>query len=212
MTELKTIKPSMIISPAAQGSTGSTRRLVVIVPPGEVDATTLTQRVWEMAKGTGAEVRLLGLYEEATQQPGLRRRLATMSAMINSGQVRSEAETLAGRDWVEAVRSRLRPDDMLVCCSSPQGGAMQKPLRQILESDLDAPMTILTGCTPEEEAPARWGAQILGWTGSIGILVGFFWLQVSLGQVPRDFGYTLLLLLTLPVEVWLIWIWNSLFS
>jgi hypothetical protein len=202
----------MMVSQVTQGSPEPPRRLVVIVPAGEVDVTTLTQRVWEMAKATGAEVRLLSLYEEATQQPGLRRRLATMSAMINSGQVRAEAETLPGRDWLQAVRSLLQPGDMLVCCNEPRGGSPSKPFSQIMQSNMSAPVTILSGCTPEEKAPARWGAQILGWAGSAGILAGFFWLQVRLGQVPKDLGYMLLLLLTIPAEVWLIGLWNSLFS
>src|SRR5512147_611073 len=144
MTEINTRKPAMMVSPAAQESPEPPCRLVVIVPAGEVDVTTLTQRVWETAKATGAEVRLLSLYEDATQQPGLRRRLATMSAMINSGEVRAEAETLPGRDWVEAVGARLQPGDMLVCCNEPRGGSPSKPLSQIMQSNLSGPVTILS--------------------------------------------------------------------
>ena len=211
MTELNTTKPALIVSSDSR-PLSETGRLILVVPPGEVDLNALTARIWELAKAAGARVSLLGLYDHPAQELELRRRLATMSAMVNSSEVRADAEVVRGNDWVTAVRSRLRSGDMVVCCAEPGGGSMAKPMRQILESNLDAPVTILSGLTPEEKAPSKWGAQILAWAGSLGILVGFFWLQIRMDQMPKDIGRTLLLLLTIPVEVWLIWIWNSLFS
>lgn len=212
MTELKTIKPVMIVSSPGRERPQASHRLVVIVPAGEVDVPAFAQRVWELARSTGAEVRLLSLCDDATQEPSQRRRLATMSAMIKSDQVHAKAEIVPGSDWIEAVRPGLEPGDMLVCVNEPGAGSMRKPLRQIIESNLNVPVTILSGLSPEERAHPTWAAQILGWSGSLGILAAFFWLQARLVQMPKDPAYMLLMLLTVPVEVWLIWLWNSLFG
>src|SRR4030067_1160563 len=39
--------------------------------------------------------------------------------------------------------------------------------------------------------------QVISWGGALGIIGGFLWLQIALGQPPRDAGPTLLLALTL---------------
>ena len=47
------------------------------------------------------------------------------------------------------------------------------------------------------------------WLGSIATILGFFWIQLRIEQLARDWSQTLLFLLTLVAEVYLIWLWNS---
>jgi hypothetical protein len=54
-------------------------------------------------------------------------------------------------------------------------------------------------------------SQIIAWSGLIGIVGGFFILQVDITRMPQDGFQTLLLILLLVPEIWLVQFWNSLF-
>ncbi len=51
--------------------------------------------------------------------------------------------------------------------------------------------------------------EIVSWLGSIAIIAGFFWLQVQIDQLNKGWGHTVLLLLSVLGEAYLIWLWNS---
>jgi hypothetical protein len=187
----------------------SVRRFIVLVPCLEVDLTPVTHRVWELAKAPGAHVKLLGLCNDETQEPSLRRRLVTMCAIVNYGNVSAEAEVTFGNDWVDAVKSRRQAGDMVVCFAEQRAGLLQRPLSQILQSDLDIPLYILSGLYPPKDSSSRWLVRAAAWIGSIAIIAGFFVLQTRISLLT-DWSQTILMLLSTAVEVWAIWIWNSL--
>jgi len=189
----------------------SAHRLIVLVPSLEADLTAVTQRVWELANATGAHIKFISLCNDATQEPSLRRGLATMSAMVKDGNVSAEAEVVSGRNWVEVVKTRQQAGDMVVCCAEQRAGLMQRPLSQILQSDLDMPLYILSGLYPQNDSRSNWLSQAAVWLGFIAIILGFFTLQIKIDQLAQD--WTIILqLLTTAVEFWLIWVWNNLFK
>jgi len=190
--------------------TEPTRRLIVLVPNLEADFTVITQRVWELANATGACIKFISLCNDATQEPSLRRRLATMSAIVKDDQVSAESEIISGRDWVEAVKVDKQAGDMVVCCAEQRTGWTQKPLSQLLQSDLDMPLYIISGLYRQSDSRLNL-TQIIVWIGFIAIIVGFFALQIKIDRVAKDLT-TVLQLLTTAVEFWLIWSWNNLFK
>ena len=185
------------------------RRFIVLVPCLEVDLTPVTHRVWELANATGAHVKLLGLCNDETQEPSLRRRLVTMCAIMNYGSVSAEAEVACGNNWVDAVKSRRQAGDIVVCFAEQRAGLLQRPLSQILQSDLDVPLYVLSGLYPPRDSSSGWLARAAAWIGSIAIIAGFFVLQSRISLLT-DWSQTILMLLSTAVEVWAIWVWNSL--
>ncbi|MEO8356935.1 MAG: hypothetical protein ABI621_13565 [Chloroflexota bacterium] len=182
--------------------------LLVPIPNAEIDLTGVTRRVWKLANATGAHVKFIALCNDSAQEPGLRRVLVTLSAMVNAGNVSGEAEVVFGKDWVDTLKSRLQTGDMVVCLDEPRRGLLRRPLRQILQSDLDVPLYILSGLDPQHDSRSGW-LTVATWTGFIAIIVGFFLLQVKITDLAAD--WTLVLeLLTTAVEFWLIWFWNNL--
>ena len=165
--------------------------------------------MWELANTTGAHVKLLGLFNDETQEPSLRRRLVTMCAIVNYGSVSAETEVAFGKDWVDAVKSRWQAGDIVVCFAEQRAGLLQRPLSQILQSDLDIPLYILSGLYPQNDSSSSWLARAAAWIGSIAIIAGFFVLQTRISLLT-DWSQTILMLLSTAVEVWAIWIWNSL--
>src|SRR5215207_1811513 len=84
------------------------RRLIVLVPYLEADLTSVTRRVWELANASGAHVQFLSLCQDEAQEPSLRRKLVTISAIVNYGNVSAEADVAFGNNWVNAVNSRYQ--------------------------------------------------------------------------------------------------------
>jgi hypothetical protein len=208
MTKLNTEQQSLVFSPAPSLEMEAAHRLVVLVSTLEADPIPVTHRVWELASVIGARVKFLGLCNDASQEPGLRRSLATVSAMMRSGEVSADAEVILGRDWLEVVKSRCQPGDVVVCWNEERAGLLRQ-LSQLLQSDLDVPVYVLSGLHPQNDPRPGWPARAAAWIGSIAILLGFFVLQVRIVDLAKD-RTTVLQLLSLFVAAWLLWTWNRL--
>ena len=189
----------------------SAGRLIVLVP-SDLDYSSLTRRVWELAIATGKHVQFLGLCQDMAEEPSLRRQLVTISALVGDTRVTAKAKVAIGTNWVDAVKNNYQAGDIIVCFAEQRAGLFHRPLSQILESNLRAPVYILSGLYPQSASRSSWLSQIIVWAGSLGILAGFFWLQVRVSQLPQDPAQTVLFILSAAVEIWLIWVWNSLFS
>ncbi len=189
----------------------SAGRLIVLVP-SDLDYSSLTRRIWQLAIATGKHVQFLGLCQDAAEEPSLRRQLVTMSALVGDTRVTAEAKVEIGTNWVDVVKTHYRAGDMIVCFAEQRAGLFHRPLSQILESNLGATIYILSGLYAQSTSRSHWLSQVIVWVGSFGILAGFFWLQVRISQLPKDPAQTVLLILSAGVEIWLIWVWNSLFS
>ena len=211
MNKLTYEHQSLALPIASQSDLEPARRLIVLVPSLEVDLTAVTHRVWELANATGAHIKFLSLCNDTVQEPSLRRRLTTMSESVNDGNVSAEAEVIFGRNWVDAVKSRWQTGDMVVCCAEQRAGLLQKPLSQILQSDLDVPLYILSGLYPKNDSRSNWSIRVFAWIGFIAIILGFFMFQVKIDQFAKSWT-TVLQVLTTAVEFWLIWVWNNLFK
>ncbi|RJP50855.1 MAG: hypothetical protein C4586_05150 [Anaerolineaceae bacterium] len=201
--------PALTVTPASVSHLQPARRLIVLVPRLDADLTAATRRVWELADATGAHVQFLGLYNDPAQEPSLRRELVTMSAMVKDGRVSAEANVILGKDWVAVVKSRWQAGDTVVCFDEQRVGLSRRPLSQILQSDLDVPLYILSGLYPQNDSRSNWPAQAAAWIGSLAIILGFLALQVKTIHLAKEWTITLQLL-SIPLEAWSIWVWNSL--
>ncbi len=188
------------------------RRLLVLIPSIEADLTTITRRVWELADAIGVRVLFLGLYSDPSHESGLRRELVTMCAMVKDERVSASAEVLFGKDWVDVVRTHFQTGDMVVCLAEQRVGLSHKPLSQILQSELQLPIYILSDLYPQKDLHPKWITQFLAWTGSVAIIFAFFLLQIRIDHLAKDWAHIVLLLFTIPAEVLIIWGWNSFFE
>ena len=212
MTGLDSTTPSLTYPTASQPDLESARRLIVLIPDADSDYTAATRRICELAKVMGARVQLLGLCKDAAQEPGLRRGLVTMSALVQDARVSTDMKVEVGTKWVHVVKRNYRAGDMIVCFAEQRAGLMHKPLSQILESNLNATVYILSGLYQPDRLHSNWLSTIILWSGFFGIIGGFFLLQVKIVQLPKDWFQNVLLIISIISEFWLIWVWNSLFS
>lgn len=204
--------PALTVSSASSPRPGSARRLIVLVPDSEVDTALAARKIWELANALESRVQFLGLSKDAAHEPGLRRQLVTLSALVGDKNIFVGSKTEIGNNWLSVVKPEWREGDVIVCFTEQRSGFARRPLNQILESNLNATVYVLAGIHQRKGRPRSWMANAMAWAGSIGIILGFSWLQIKLIQSPGDWAYTALLYISLFAEAGSIWAWNSLFE
>jgi len=183
---------------------------LIILLPVHADCASVTRRICKLATETNTCVQLLGLYRDEEEELALRREMAMASALIRDARIYVEMTVERGTDWAKAVSLIYQPGDMIVCITDPSTGIRRKPLSQILESSFHTTIYILSE-TPMQKQKSKLVSQVIAWSGLIGIVGGFFILQMDITRMPRDGFQTLLLILLLVPEIWLVQFWNSLF-
>lgn len=211
MIKFDSISTSLTLPSISSLDPGTVRRLMVLIPGIETDYAPVIRRIWELAHALGCEVLFLGLCRDAAEEPGLRRALITMSALVHDSWVSAEVKTEIGNDWLKVVKSNWREGDLIVCYSDHRTGLKQKPLGQILESRLNAAVYILSGFGLPNRRGMGLLSTLLLWAGFAVTVIGFFFLQVSLDKALSGWVHTLTFSLTVLVEFWLVWVWNNLF-
>ncbi len=164
MTRLDLIPPSSTSYPASLSGYEPARRLIVLVPNLESDYIPAIRRIWELANAQRANVQFLGLCKDTRQELNLRRALVTMSAMVQDGKVSTEAKVEIGTSWVDVVKRNCQTGDMIVCFAEQRAGFLHRPLSQILESNLNFPVYILSGLYPQK-TKSNWLSQVIVWSG-----------------------------------------------
>ena len=212
MTKLDSIPPSLTYSAAPHFNRGPTSRLIVLVPTQAGDHPNQSHRIWEIARSFGLNVLLLSLCNDYYEESQLRRQLVTMAALIGDGHICADIRIEHGNDWARQVKNIYQPGDVLACFAGQRVGLMQKLLHEVLRSQLEAPIYILSADQPVKNAKPKLLLQASFWLGALAIISGFLWLEMQLAQLPQDWAHNLLLYFCVLVEVGLLLLWNSIFT
>jgi len=202
-------QPSYVIPGSTQAAAG---KLIVLVTEQDWEDPIAPSRIWGWAAENGLHVLLLGLYLHTEEETRLRRHLVSLAAAIRDSRVSTEIQVQLGDSWIEKVRAIWRPGDILVCYDGADVGIGQRPLDQVLLESFEAPVHILPAQPEAHGSRAKVLPKALSWAGSIGVVVGFFFLQVWIVQWLHDWGQTALLSLSVVFEMALIWLWDSLIA
>lgn len=211
MNQIDTIPPTLTSAAVSPSQPEPARRLIVLAPDLETGFTPTLHRIWELANARQAHVLFLSLCNDASREPGLRRSLVTMAAMVQDGHVLAEVKVEMKTDWVDVVKRNYQPGDTIICFAEQRAGILHKPLSQILQSNLKIPVYILSGLY-RPRPKLKLLSQVMAWLGFLGIITGFFMLQTNIVQVSKGGLQSILLILSLVPEYWLILFWNNLFG
>lgn len=211
MNKLYPIPISLTVSHAYLPGLEPKRRLIVLAPDLRSDYVPVLRRIWELAHAQHTQILFLGLCKDVTNEPGLHRQLVAMSAMIRDDKISAEARIEIGTNWVDVVKRNSQTGDMIVCFDEQRVGLLHRPLSQILESNLGFPVYILSGLYPQK-SPSNWLSQVIVWSGCIGLIIGFYILQVKIVQLSKDWFQNVLLIFSVILEFWLIRVWDNLFG
>ena len=212
MNKLDISSSTFALSPASHSVPGPAPRLIVLFPASEPDTHELEHRVWEIARSLHLNVLLLSLTNDFYEEAQLRRELITMAAVIKDPNVSTDILIEHGNDWVGQVKKVWRTGDVVACYEGQKSGLLQKSLDQVLKSNLEAPIYLLSGYQPATNPNPSFWSQVAAWSGSLAIIGGFLWAEVKIGQLSQDWAHTALIYICIFVELALILLWNSLFS
>ena len=210
MTKLDVSPPILALSPATPSDHQPARRLIVLFPASEPDTPGLVHRIWEIARSLRLNVLLLSLSNDFEEESQLRRKLITMAAMIKDPNVSTDILIEHGNDWLGQVRKVWQAGDIVACYEGQKVGFMRKSLEQVLESNLEAQIYLLSGYQPARNPSSTFVSRVSAWTGSLAIIGGFLWAEMKIVQLPQDWTHTLLVYVCIFVEIALILLWNSL--
>ena len=188
----------------------SARRLLVLIS-ADIAYSAVTGRIWQLAHSTESNVLLLGLCIDPVEEAGLRRELITMASLLQDGRITVETKVEIGTNWLGTVKTLAKAEDMVVCFAEQRIGLLRRPLHQLLESNLNTSVYILSGLIPEKSTPHKL-LQVSAWLGCLAIIIAFSLFQSKVVQLQEGWAQSVLLILSLVPEFGLIWLWNSLFG
>lgn len=194
--------------PVAQPAVSQAPRLVVVLSAVEAEGM-LAGQIISVARDRGLKVLLLGLAESPEQEAEFRRKLITLAAFIRDGGSPVEIKIEIRRNWLASLKGMLGAHDLLACCVEDPTLTPRLPLSDTLSLQLERPVYVFS--RPHRPVSSRRGLpmRLATWAGSLSILLGFLWLQLGAARSGNDTTSTALLLLSLPVEIGLMWAWNS---
>lgn len=212
MNKIDSLSTSVTVSPSPTSNLEPASWLIVIVPSIEADLSAATRRVWELANEGSKRVRFIGLYENATEELVLRRQLTGISAMINSAGIYTETKYIFGSDWVGAVYSHSQTGDMVACLANHRIERSNRSISEILQANINLPIYILSSSYIRKDTNPTWKSMILFWSFSIATLIGFLLLQARINQVTSGGLETAFMLTSATLTLFILWVWNNLFS
>jgi hypothetical protein len=186
------------------------RRLIVLIPNLDVDELALAHEIWNLAFPRGLAVLLLGLCPNPNDEPGARRRLVTIAALIREPRVSVETQLDFGRNWIPILKNFLEMGDVVICPAGQRIGIFGEPLDLSL-AKLGLPIITLTGLYPPTcKLIPRFILEFVFWAVSGGVLFVFFWFQSQILRLSEEWAKDTLLSLSVLIELGVIWVWNNL--
>jgi hypothetical protein len=185
-------------------------KLIVVVTEQDLEQIDSSSLIWGWAAETGSDVLLLGLLAHEDEEPSLRRHLVSLAAAIRDNHVSVDIRVQRGENWIKSIKALWRPGDLLACCEGEDAGDQQGSLDQALRSVFEAPVYLLPAVTDARERQPTVMAHAVSLSGSMGVVIGFFLLQVVIVRWLHDWVQTALLSVSIMFEIALIWIWDSL--
>jgi len=185
------------------------QRLVVLIPDQDVDETEIAREIWELASPAKFSVLLLGVCSNSNDEPTVRRRLVTIAGLIREPRISVDIQLDFGNNWIKNLQAILISGDVVICHAEQYTGMGHKPLALAL-TEAGIQVMVMTGFYPEiHKSATALFRESLFWVVSVIILAVFFWLQIRMLRVSDELAKNILLGISVPAEIGLLWLWNS---
>lgn len=183
------------------------RRLVVILPDANIDYFTLPRRIWNLASPDRRQVLLMLRPGREENESHARMTLTTLAAIIRDSSVTVQTQLVLGQPLVKAACQVAQPEDVLVCFEEHQvsGFLKKRWLAEVLAQTAQRPIYTLKGSVSEIVNPIS--ARLVDFlllAACLISLVVFFMLEVWIARSSTGSLQTVLQILAVCVEAWVI--------
>ncbi|HEY3342924.1 MAG TPA: hypothetical protein VGK81_12935, partial [Anaerolineae bacterium] len=192
-------------------------RLIVLVPDQGADGNELARQVWQLAAPCELPVLFVcALGAEGCRESAVRLRMATMAALIRDEHVNVSTQIVPHASWVTAVRHLWQPGNLVLCCAEQKVQTLasgKRPLWQVLEFALEAPVFVLAGLYTEppqlHKSASGVNLQLNHWAMLAAIITAFLVVDAMIAQQVADLSQLTLLLVAGLVELGVIAVWGA---
>jgi hypothetical protein len=197
---------------APDRSERSSRPRLVVFVPAVGEAALLAARIHALAQSRNMAVRLVGVSSSASAESDLRRSVARLSAFLRDAGSPAETVRLGGAASTLQLRACLESQDVIAICLEGLAPAQAFAWMKTVGGIPGGPIYVFG---PTEDRPALgtgFVRKIAPWAGSVAVILGFLWAQMRLVAAGSNPAQQMLLFLSLPAELALIWLCNSLLN
>jgi hypothetical protein len=199
----------LLNSSVGDGEDPGAGRLVILVPD-IWEAAPLASRIHEVAEGRRQDVLLLGMVSDLQPEAVMRRKLTLLSAFLQDAGTKVQVRVKDSQLWIRDLESILGDADLLACCESDRGPGISGQWAETLGNRFHRPIYVFAD-QGMPQAPRRSVLySVAPWVGSVVIILGFLWLQISLNRASGSGSASALLYGSVPAEFGLIWLLNAL--
>jgi hypothetical protein len=188
-------------------------RLIVLVPDGVADNLELARKIHWMAMRDRQEVLYIAFADKEDKVLSITRGLATIKAITSNNWLVVHSMIVPANHWLQSLLDLYSPGDTIVCHAGQvvRAGYFRKiPLEQYLRSAHGATVICLEGFYNLQKVPVNhWLAGLLFWVGLLMILFVFGLLEFQIDLVVAGSVRTLMFLVIVLLEFWLVWAWNN---
>ena len=189
------------------------RRLILLLPPDDLDEIGLAEKVWQLCQERQAEILIWGLVPSRDLESILRWKTATMTALLRDPSIGLESKLIHASSWVNVLEFVDTNSDLLIYIDAPSLGSTNLAKEKLIDLLGESTFHVmeLTGLIQEEDVrPFRWFIPIFKWVVILGVVAGFFVIQASLIRHYGGLNAMPLLWLSILGEAGLIFLWNGL--
>lgn len=195
--------PEEMVRPAVAAG-----RLVVVIPDVSETAV-LASRIQSTAQGSWPDVLLIGVASPFVSADELRRKLTLLAAFLQNAGTKARVRVESNLDGILGLQPPLTDGDLLACCVDTSVPNVGNQFVELLGNRLRRPVYVfMDSGRPRLPRPSL-VARLAPWLGSIAVILAFFWLQVRFMQAADSTGW---IVISIPVEIGLIWLCNSAFG
>ena len=190
-----------------------TKRLVVLVPGGLIEASRFSQQVHWVALQQHRDVIFLALSDQGMDDLPIARELATLEALTCDPLFEVTSRQVNAANWVKAIQSVYQPGDMVLCHAgqlAPIGFGKGIPLEEYLTGQLHIPAQLVSGFYLQGTVYNKgWWLSLLFWAGSLVIVVAFSLIEFRVDQAMAGSLRLFILAFLLVLEAGLIYELNK---
>lgn len=197
----------MIILP--KDTLSATRRLLVLMPDINFNVAHLARRVVEITCLETMTVVFIANTVEKKDEYRVRRRLATLAALMHDECARVETHFTLDQNWARVLDGMYQRSDVIVC-HAEQSGRNGVSLRTELEDALQAPVYVIGELySQKKQNGSQVVANVVKFVIPAIIFFGFLGIQIPIDRATSGAAHLVLMSFTVVVEYALLAIWAT---
>ena len=192
------------------------RRLIVLLPPCELDEIGLASKIWRLGKGQEIAVLILFIVDNTRDESRMRWKSSALAALIRDEHIQVTTRLCSRKCWTSDLGKLLREDDLLVSIDVPAGSRAELTLDSTTMSLWPEPpggvLTLANVALVGDSISSNWFQPVFMWIVTLGVIAGFLELQVRLIRRFSPWPSLPFLIVSVIAETTLVWLWTSIWK